>query len=55
MVKALANHVIVMRGGKVVEEGPATQIFDTPREAYTKALMAAAFNIEAVEAAAISQ
>ncbi len=55
VVKALANHVIVMRGGKVVEEGPATQIFDTPREAYTKALMAAAFNIEAVEAAAISQ
>ena len=54
VVKALANHVIVMRGGKVVEEGPASQIFQTPQQDYTKALMAAAFNLEAVETAAIS-
>lgn len=54
VVKALANHVIVMRGGKVVEEGPAAQIFQTPQQDYTKALMAAAFNLEAVETAAIS-
>ncbi|HEX2147554.1 MAG TPA: ABC transporter ATP-binding protein [Pseudorhizobium sp.] len=55
VVKALANQVIVMRGGKVVEEGPADQIFRAPKEAYTKALMAAAFNLEAVDTAVISQ
>ncbi len=55
VVKALANHVIVMRTGKVVEEGPAEQIFRAPRQDYTKALMAAAFNLEAVETAAINQ
>jgi ABC-type uncharacterized transport system, duplicated ATPase component len=55
VVKALANHVIVMRLGKVVEEGPAEQIFRAPREEYTRALMAAAFNLETVETAAINQ
>jgi microcin C transport system ATP-binding protein len=55
VVKALANHVIVMRLGKVVEEGPADQIFQAPKEDYTRALMAAAFNLEAVEHVAISQ
>ena len=55
VVKALANHVIVMRLGKVVEEGPADQIFRAPREDYTRALMAAAFNLEAVEDGAINQ
>ena len=38
-----------MKDGKVVEQGPAAQIFDNPAEEYTKALMAAAFNIEAVK------
>jgi microcin C transport system ATP-binding protein len=55
VVKALANHVIVMRLGKVVEEGPSEQIFRAPREDYTRALMAAAFNLEAVESSIISQ
>lgn len=43
VVKALAAHLIVMRYGKVVEEGPATQVFDHPRQEYTRALFAAAF------------
>ncbi|OLP52649.1 microcin ABC transporter ATP-binding protein [Rhizobium rhizosphaerae] len=55
VVRALANEVIVMRGGKVVEQGPSRQIFSAPREDYTRALMAAAFNIEAVESATVSQ
>jgi microcin C transport system ATP-binding protein len=55
VVKALANDVIVMRHGKVVESGPAAEIFATPRQEYTKALMAAAFNIEAVKTASINQ
>ncbi|POO56894.1 ABC transporter ATP-binding protein [Agrobacterium rosae] len=55
VVKALANDMIVMRHGKVVESGPAKSIFEAPREDYTRALMAAAFNIEAVKTAAISE
>lgn len=49
VVRAISEHVIVMRHGKVVEHGPAAQIFDAPKEAYTKALMAAAFDLAAVE------
>ena len=48
VVRALANEVIVMKNGAVVEQGPATQIFDTPRTDYTKALMAAAFELESI-------
>ncbi len=40
VVRALANEVIVMRLGKVVEQGPAERIFESPAEDYTKALMA---------------
>lgn len=47
VVRALANDVIVLRAGKVIEHGPAHQIFETPQTDYTKALMAAAFDIEA--------
>ncbi|APG83009.1 ABC transporter ATP-binding protein YejF [Sinorhizobium americanum CCGM7] len=55
VVRALANEVIVMRLGKVVEQGPAERIFEAPAEDYTKALMAAAFNLEAVNLSAIRQ
>jgi microcin C transport system ATP-binding protein len=47
VVKALANDIIVMRNGKVVESGTAKELFADPKEDYTKALLAAAFNIEA--------
>ena len=46
VVRALCNYVIVMKNGKVVEEGPARQIFESPREDYTKALLAAALDIK---------
>jgi microcin C transport system ATP-binding protein len=49
VVRALADEVIVLRGGKVMEHGTAEQIFNRPQHAYTQALMAAAFNLEAVE------
>ncbi len=49
VVRALSDHIIVMKDGKVVEEGNAEEIFAAPREAYTKALFAAAFDLEAVE------
>ncbi|QLF69055.1 ABC transporter ATP-binding protein [Peteryoungia desertarenae] len=55
VVRALANELIVMRGGKVVEAGPAAEVFAAPKADYTKALMAAALNLEAVEIGGISQ
>jgi microcin C transport system ATP-binding protein len=49
VVRALSDELIVMRDGKVVEQGPARQIFESPQQAYTRALMAAAFDLEASE------
>ncbi|WEJ59427.1 ABC transporter ATP-binding protein [Devosia sp. FJ2-5-3] len=45
VVRALAHRLVVMRNGKVVEAGPAAEIFAAPRETYTSQLMAAAFDI----------
>jgi len=47
VVASLASHLIVMRQGKVVEEGPAAQLFKAPQSDYTRALFAAAFRHEA--------
>jgi microcin C transport system ATP-binding protein len=55
VVAALASRLIVMRGGKVVEEGPASEIFAAPKSDYTKALFAAAFNLEAAQASAAAR
>jgi microcin C transport system ATP-binding protein len=49
VVRALADRVLVMRNGEVVETGQADEIFDRPQHPYTQALMAAALNIEAVD------
>jgi microcin C transport system ATP-binding protein len=46
VVRALCNYVIVMKSGKVVEEGPARDVFERPQNDYTKALLAAAFDIK---------
>jgi microcin C transport system ATP-binding protein len=46
VVRALANSIIVMRDGKVVEQGTADEIFTSPRSEYTRALFAAAFELE---------
>jgi microcin C transport system ATP-binding protein len=46
VVRALCNYVIVMRNGKVVEEGPAHDIFESPQNDYTKALLDAALDIK---------
>jgi microcin C transport system ATP-binding protein len=48
VVRALCNDVIVMRNGKVVETGTAEEIFAAPKEDYTKALLAAAFDLKVV-------
>jgi ABC-type glutathione transport system ATPase component len=49
VVRALADEVMVLKDGKVVEHGTSDMIFDHPKQDYTKALMAAAFALEAVE------
>ena len=54
VVRALADEVLVVKDGRVVEQGAAEQIFDAPREAYTQALMKAAFELEAVESGVVS-
>ena len=51
VVRALSNYVVVLRAGKVMEQGPAEQLFDSPEHPYTRALMAAAFDLEASEEA----
>ena len=55
VVRALSNDVIVMRNGKVVEAGPAEQIFERPQTDYTRALIAAAFDIATAPAGVVSQ
>ncbi len=47
VVRALANDVVVMRQGKVVEQGPAATVMTSPATDYTRALLAAAFDLEA--------
>jgi microcin C transport system ATP-binding protein len=54
VVRALANRVMVMRSGKVVEEGDVAQIFDAPQTDYTKALMAAALRMETAPEGVVS-
>ncbi|WP_454815127.1 ABC transporter ATP-binding protein [Labrys neptuniae] len=50
VVRALSDYVVVMKEGRIVEEGATAQIFDAPRELYTQTLMAAALGKERVEA-----
>jgi microcin C transport system ATP-binding protein len=54
VVRALSNYVIVMKDGKVVEQGEAREVFNTPKTDYTKALMAAAFELETAHTGAVS-
>ena len=49
VVRALSHDVVVIRDGIVVERGPAQQIFEQPQQPYTRSLMAAAFDIEAID------
>jgi microcin C transport system ATP-binding protein len=55
VVRALAHKVAVMRNGVVVETGTTDEIFDAPKTDYTKALMAAAFDISTIHSDAVSQ
>ncbi len=55
VVAALASRLMVMRHGKVVEEGPAGDLFKNPKSDYTRALFAAAFNIDIVSDGVVAQ
>ncbi len=54
VIRALSDEVLVMKDGQVVEQGPTAAVFDAPRTGYTRALMAAAFELEAVEPGAVA-
>ncbi|PYN95302.1 MAG: microcin ABC transporter ATP-binding protein [Candidatus Rokuibacteriota bacterium] len=49
VVRAMSDEILVMRDGRVVEQGPTARIFEQPEQAYTRALMAAAFDLETVD------
>jgi microcin C transport system ATP-binding protein len=55
VVRALADEILVLKDGKVVEHGAADQILTSPRESYTKALMAAAFELETAQAGVVKE
>jgi microcin C transport system ATP-binding protein len=55
VVAALASRLIVMRHGKVMEEGPAAEVFASPKSEYTRALFAAAFNLETAPEGIVAQ
>ena len=55
VVRALANHIIVLQNGKVVEEGDAEDVFSAPRSDYTRALFSAAFNLSASDYSVVSE
>ena len=54
-VAALASRLLVMRHGKVVEAGDAADLFKNPKSDYTRALFAAAFNIESAPEGVVAQ
>ncbi|HYF07705.1 MAG TPA: dipeptide ABC transporter ATP-binding protein, partial [Acetobacteraceae bacterium] len=53
VVRAMAHRIMVLKDGRVVEEGSAERIVSAPREPYTRALMAAAFDLATAEAAGV--
>ena len=55
VVAALASRLVVMRHGKVVEEGAAAELFARPKSDYTRALLAAAFNLETAPAGVVAE
>ena len=48
VVRAMAHQILVMKSGDVLEYGPAAQIFDAPESEYTRALLAAAFDLRTI-------
>ena len=55
VVAAMSSRLMVMCEGKVVETGPAAELFKSPKSAYTRALFAAAFNLETATEGVVAQ
>jgi microcin C transport system ATP-binding protein len=55
VVAALASRLLVMRQGKVVESGDAAELFKHPKTDYTRALLAAAFNLDTAPTGVVAQ
>ncbi|MDA0305219.1 MAG: ABC transporter ATP-binding protein [Proteobacteria bacterium] len=54
VIRAMSHDILVMRRGRVIEQGPADDIFHNPQDPYTKALMAAAFDLKADDTGVVS-
>jgi microcin C transport system ATP-binding protein len=54
VVRALSNYTVVLKNGRVVEEGPTQEVFANPREPYTRALLAAALDMAVVDRTAVA-
>ena len=55
VVAALASRLLVLRNGKMVEEGAAADLFKNPKSDYTRALFAAAFKLEIAPEGVVAQ
>jgi microcin C transport system ATP-binding protein len=55
VVAALASRLVVMKDGKVVEAGAASDLFKNPKSGYTRALFAAAFELETAPEGVVAQ
>jgi len=55
VVAAMSSRLMVMKSGKVVEAGPAAELFKSPKDPYTRALFAAAFKIETAGEGVVAQ
>ena len=53
VVRAMAHHVVVLKDGRVVEQGETRSVMDNPQEPYTRALMDAAFSLKATESGVV--
>ncbi len=54
VVRAMSHRIMVLKNGKLIEEGPAEEILTAPRHPYTQALLAAAFDLETAPAGVVS-
>ena len=55
VIRALSDDIIVMRAGRVIEQGKTDEIFTQPKSSYTRALISAAYDLEVHENSPVGQ